>query len=408
VILASQRGNREYRTDFGNSMIPSYMQYIGPSAAGVNLTLQAAVGVPTVGACIRLLAETIGSLPLCVYQGEDANKRKQESSWQSDLLYKQPNPDQSPFDFFSDIASSIETCGNAFVRKLKVRGKVVALYVLDPSTVVVKRSDGNQKTFEIGVGSAKETLTAAQVLHIRGYTLYGGDVGLSPIAQHRQALGAALAGQAFQGSFYANDATPSSYIAVPGPINEQQGKNMIASWNARHQGPMNKGNMAILFNGAELKSGGMPLVDAQWIETQTRSDELAARIFLGPAASLLSGPAAGSAVKTEEETMRFLNFALRPRLARIEGSLKADLDLFAGTNLYPEFHIDDLLRADAATRAEVQHKQVQSGVLLIDEARADEGRPPLPNGAGQVPQLTPVGGAPNPALAEAKPVPAGG
>jgi HK97 family phage portal protein len=173
---------------------------------------------------------------------------------------------------------------------------------------------------------------------------------------------------------------------------------MLKDWNARHQGPANKGNMAILYNGAEVKQLGMPLVDAQWIETQERSDELAARIYLGPAASLMSGPAAGSSFKTEEETLRFMNFALRPRLARIEGAFRSDMDLFAGTELHPEFHIDDLLRADAATRAEVQHKQVQSGVLLIDEARADEGRPPLPDGIGQIPQITPVGGAPNPAL----------
>jgi HK97 family phage portal protein len=228
--------------------------------------------------------------------------------------------------------------------------------------------------------------------------LYGGDVGLSPIGQHRVSIASALSASTFQKSFYDNDATPPAYIAVPGIINRQQGREMMQEWNARHQGARNRGNMAILFNGAEVKQLGMPMADAQWIETQSRSDELIARIYLGPAASLLSGPAAGSAVKTEEETLRFLNFSLRPRLARIEGAFMSDLDMFAGTDLYPEFHIDDLLRTDASTRAEVQHKQVQSGVLLIDEARAEEGRPPLPDGAGQVPQLTPVGGAPNPQL----------
>jgi HK97 family phage portal protein len=402
VILTTQRGNREYRTDFGTSYIPSYTQFMGASSSGINYTLQAAVGIPTIGACIRLIAETIGSLPLCVYEGELAKKRKALEAWQYELLYEQPNPDCSAFDFHSDIAASIETLGNAFVRKFKTRGRVVALYVLDPTTVTVKRTDGNAKVFEIGVGGSKETLSAAQVLHIRGFTLYGGDVGMSPIQQHRLSLAAAIAGQSFQGSFYANDATPPSYISVPGLLTREQGLSMLQEWNARHQGPANKGNMAILYNGAEIKQMGMPLADAQWIETQERSDELAARIYLGPAASLMSSGPNSPSVKTEEETMRFLNFALRPRLARIEGAFKADLDLFATTDLYPEFHIDDLLRADAATRAEVQHKQVQSGVLLIDEARAEEGLPPLPDGLGQIPQITPVGGAPNPALAPAQ------
>lgn len=398
MILATARGgNREYRADFGSSAIPSYMSWLG-SSAGVNITLQSAASVPTVGACIRLLAETIGSMPVCVYEGEDATKRKADGSWQYQLLYEQPNPDCSPFDFFSDIASSVESCGNAFIRKLKVKGRVVALYVLDPTTIVVKRGEGNSKVFEIGVGGTKETLSAAQVLHVRGFTLYGGDMGLSPIAQFRTSIASALASQEFLANFYKNDSTPPAYMTVPGPVNREAGLAMMRDWNARHQGPPNKGNLAILFNGAEIKQLGMPMADAQWIETQTRADELAARIYLGPAASLLSGPAAGDAAKTEEEVLRYLNFAVRPRLSRIEGAFKSDLDLFAGTNLYPEFHIDDLLRADAATRAEVQHKQIQSGALLIDEARAKEGRPPLPNGLGQIPQLTPVGGAPNPAL----------
>jgi hypothetical protein len=57
-------------------------------------------------------------------------------------------------------------------------------------------------------------------------------------------------------------------------------------------------------------------------------------------------------------------------------------------------------------RATVQHSQIQAGTLLPDEARADNGRPPLPDGLGQIPQVTPVGGAPNPApLPTAEPAP---
>jgi hypothetical protein len=73
--------------------------------------------------------------------------------------------------------------------------------------------------------------------------------------------------------------------------------------------------------------------------------------------------------------------------------------------LYPEFFADEFIRVDAATKAQVRHWDVQSGVLLPDEARADVGREPLPplpddpaKEPGKVPQVTPVGGAPNPAL----------
>ena len=38
---------------------------------------------------------------------------------------------------------------------------------------------------------------------------------------------------------------------------------------------------------------------------------------------------------------------------------------------------------------------MQSGVLLPDEARHELGYEPYPDGIGQIPQITPVGGAPN-------------
>jgi hypothetical protein len=93
-------------------------------------------------------------------------------------------------------------------------------------------------------------------------------------------------------------------------------------------------------------------------------------------------------------------------LRRIELALAADLDLFANTDVYPQFTTDDLLRADALTQAQVEHYQIQDGSLLPDEARAKRGQTPLPpipedpsQTPGMVPQVTPVGGAPNPVLA---------
>jgi HK97 family phage portal protein len=172
-------------------------------------------------------------------------------------------------------------------------------------------------------------------------------------------------------------------------------------WDKKHAGPANRGRMGILYNGAEIKTLGIPLKDAQFIETQQFSSDLVAKIFLGPAAMLLGDQSA--TVMSEELSLRFLNFCLLPRLKRIERAFRSDLDLFAGTELYPEFRITEFLRANAATRDQVQHNQVQDGRRLVDELRAEDGLGPLPpipdnwqDEPGKVPQITPVGGAVNP------------
>jgi HK97 family phage portal protein len=395
VILATRRGNREYRTpEFGSSALPSYTQFMGHlSSSGQNVSLDKAAGLAGCGAAIRLLAETVAGLPLLVFTGHQADKRPARESWQH-LLLEVPNPDQSPFDFLSDVAVCVETHGNAFVRKLKVRGKVVALYVLDPYLVQVKRDEGNQKVYVLSYGGTRETLGAGSVLHVRGFTLKGGDVGLSPIALHRETLGSGLALEKFQGSYFANDTTPGTYMQVPGPLTRTQAQEMSDVWHSTHGGPGNAGKFGVLYNNAELKNPGVPLRDAQFIEAQQISMEQQARIYLGPSASLLFGPA--DKKPNEQDSLRFYNFALLPRLRRIESAFRTDMDLFSGTDLYPEFKMDEFLRADAATAAEVRHKDIQSGVLLVDEVRAELGRPPLPGGVGQIPLVTPVGAAPNP------------
>lgn len=404
MILATRFGNREVRAFESSAQIPTYTQFMGAiSPSGVNVTLANAAGLPTVGAAIRLIAETVASLPLRTYTGEGADKKSAKESVPWELLHDHPSPDFSAFDFLSDVAACVESWGNAYVQKVKLRGTVVALIVIDPAIVMPKRDARGNKFYEIRDERGITRLSDLEVIHVRGFTLKGGDVGLSPIQQHRALLGNAIAAQTFQGRFYANDATPSLYMSVPEVLDQTSADRLRANWEAKHGGMENAGSIAILGNGATLNTLSIPLRDAQFIEGQEQSAELAARIFLGPAASLLGSD---SNMKTEEDSLRFINFALLPRLARIERAFSSDPDLYPeGSEMYPEFYLDHFLRADAATRAEVTHKEIQTGVLLVDEARAEKGLPPLPDGMGQIPQITPVGGAPNAAPAAPAPQP---
>jgi hypothetical protein len=84
--------------------------------------------------------------------------------------------------------------------------------------------------------------------------------------------------------------------------------------------------------------------------------------------------------------------------------LAADLTLFGAAQTEPGFDADSFVRGDVATEDAVAHQQIQDGRLLVDEWRAMKGLSPLPGGVGKVPQLTPVGGAPNePAMPAVQP-----
>jgi HK97 family phage portal protein len=373
------------------------------SATGESVTVDKAAGLPAVLNAIRLISESIGSLPFRVYRGLGAQKRTQPRTWQWQLLHDTPNDEQSPFDFWQDLAASVEAYGNAYIHKLKVtRGAVDAVYVIDPSIVTVQRNRRtNEKEFHIRGGQAPErreaydeadvVFTSADVLHVRGFTVRGGDVGLSPLRVARENLAGGLARQSYANNFFRNDASPPGGLRIPEQVTREQAMTIMALWNQFHQGTSNAGAAGLLTGGAEWVRFGVPLEDAQFVEAEQFAVKDVARIFSLPP-SVIGGDSQGD---MEQETTRLLSFGLGPRIARIQSAFGADPDFFGSGELYPQFHTDEFIRVDAKTKAEVRHMEIQDGSLLPDEARADQGRPPLPNGVGQIPQVTPVGGAPN-------------
>lgn len=362
--------------------------------SGAMVNRETAGGLPAAGAAIRLIAESIGMIPLMVYRGDVLNRERARDTWQWDLLHDAPNDESSAFDFIQDIAASIETMGDAFVWKVKVRrGRVESMFLVDPSWVTVRRDEANRKVFDVFVDGQKETFDSSTILHIRGWTLSpGADRGLSPIALHRHVIGSALAQREFEGRFYRNNATPGMVIEAPGNVSRPEAEEMEAYWEQRHAGLQNAHRPAILAKGASLKPIGIPLRDAQFVELKRHSVEDVARIFR-ISVTLLGGEIGGRQGTTKEDFERFLKLDLAPRLRRIEMAFRADPDLFPTDNLFPEFNADAVLRPDIKTRYEAYRLGRQGGWLKPNEIRARENLPPA-DGGDEI-QETPVGGAPN-------------
>lgn len=397
--VRTRNGQLEVRSEFGNQhLIPSPGRGSWTSA-GVAVTQETAVGLPAVGRALRLVGGLIGSSRISVFSGKRGDKREQESSPQA-LLLENPWPEMSAFDWRYDIAVSLEATENAFVRKVKTgRGKLVALHPIPPSLVNGYVDSNGEKVFEISTRNGWKRVPAGEILHIRGQTVEGGPFGVSRITQHRDPLGAMLAAQRFQGAFFRNSARPDFVMEFPQGVSVEQGRAWKTEWDSVHQGADNAGQSRAIGGGAVVKPVPVSMQDAQFIESRQLAVSDIARIM--DVEEVLLG--AQGETQDDQAMDRFLAFQLPPRLSRIVCALKADPDLFPVSDLYPEFVANPLMFASPTTRASVQHKEIQAGTLLPDEARADNGRPPLPDGLGQIPQVTPVGGAPNPALPAAAP-----
>lgn len=390
------------------------------AGSGVSVTTQSAVGVPAVLAAIRRAAQGVAVLNLCVYRGQGLERRQVTTVWQSRLLASQPNEQQTSFDFKETVEESLSYRGNAYIWKNKdpQTGRVVELYALHPDQVFVNIL-ATSKIYNVGVapgfvdptgrGLGFYQVDGGTILHVKGFGSGGSWIAPSPLERARggAAIGTALAKISHENSMYSKGAAPRLALSYPEKMSSEQVRVWRDLFRETYEGPQNAGRTLALGGGATVTPIGLSLVDTQFIESQNFSVEEMARIFDVPVSLIGGGSKKGDNPLTpEHETDRWLRYHLGPRLARIESAFNADPDLFGSqSQVYPMFDTNGVLRGDLQTEDAIAHAQVQDGRLLVDEWRKAQGLPPLPDGAGAVPQIVPVGGGANPAAPPAPPPP---
>jgi HK97 family phage portal protein len=395
ILKTRYTNNLEVRMpEFGTQHLIPPPWYGSQTASGQIVTSDTATGLPAIGRAIRLVGGLVGAATLTVFQGRGGDRRELETH-PLVSLFANPYAGTSDYDWRYDIAVSLEVTENAFIRKIKTnRGKVVALQVLPPKWVNARVDRDGDKVFELQTPQGRQMIPDGEMLHIRGQTVDGGPFGVSRLLQHRDPVGAQLAAQQFEGAYFRNHARPDVAFVFPANVNVEQGRQFEAEIRAKYGGPENAGKPYVIGGGAQIETIALNLRDAQFIEAKNFSVEDIGRIM--DVEPILIGGAQFES-NDVQAVDRFLAFQIPPRLARIASGLHADPDLFPQKpDPYPDFKADPLMFASPLTRAAVQHRQIQAGTLLPDEARADNGRPPLPDGLGEIPQITPVGGAPNP------------
>lgn len=125
----------------------TYSFFFGTSTSGKTVNERTAMQTTAVYACVRILAETIASLPLHTYRYTSSGKEKATDHLLYYLLHSEPNPEMTSFVFREHLL----LWGNAYAQIIRDgRGRVVALYPLLPNKMTVNRNDQGQLYYQYG------------------------------------------------------------------------------------------------------------------------------------------------------------------------------------------------------------------------------------------------------------------
>lgn len=351
------------------------------TAAGQSVTEGSALKSTVVLACVRLLSESVASLPLKLYRRTPPGKAPQPEHPLWRLLHDRPNPVMTSFSFRETMQGHLLLWGNAYAYMERgARGVVSALWPLRPDKTEVKidKTSGLPAyTFDYR-GVKREGVPASSVLHIPGLG-FDGITGYSPIGLMRQAVGMALAAENFGAQFFGNSAMPSGLLSHPKQLTEPAAKRLAESWEQMHGGG-NKWRVAVLEEGLSWTSIGIKPDEAQFIETRNLQALEITRAF-GVPPWMVGVSTQGTSLtyaNVEQQQIAFVTHTLRAWMVRWEQALNSAL--LADPALFFEFNADALLRGDLKSRYEAYQIGRTGGWLSVNDIRARENMNPVPGG----------------------------
>ena len=357
---------------------PSF--FFGTSSSGKAVNEKTALQTTAVYACVRILAETIASLPFHTYRYTLNGKEKAIEHPIYYLLHSEPNPEMTSFVFRETLMSHLLLWGNAYAQIIRDgRGRVLGLYPLLPNKVIVNRNQHGELVYQYEKEGQTYFLRSYEVLHIPGLG-FDGLIGYSPIAMAKNAVGMAIATEEYGAKFFANGANPGGVLEHPGVVKDPA--RIRESWNAVYQGSSNAHRVAVLEEGMKFQSIGIPPEQAQFLETRKFQLNEIARIFRIPP-HMIGDLEKSSFSNIEQQSLEFVMYTLDPWVVRWEQAIQRALFTENEKRQYfVKFNVDGLLRGDYQSRMNGYAVGRQNGWLSANDIRELENLNRIPEDLG--------------------------
>ena len=373
---------KEARAAPMNDKMKAFMngEDVADTRTGLYVNEESAMRTSAVYACVRVLAETVASLPLPFYKRLPRGKEKAIYHPLYSLLHDVPNREMTSFSFRETMMTHLLLWGNAY-GLINYKGKHPAdLWPLHPSRVYVERDlITKELVYKYSDENGTYEYQANQILHIPGLS-YNGITGLSPIGLARESIGLAQATEEFGSRFFLNGARPGGILEHPGIVKDPE--KLRKSWEEVYKGVRNAHKVAVLEEGMVYKEIGIPPNDAQFLETRKFQLNEICRIFRVPQ-HLVGDLERATFSNIENQSIDFVVHTIRPWLIRWEQAIQRCL-LSEGERAvyFAKFTVDGLLRGDFKTRMDGYAVGRQNGWYSANDIREFEDLNPIPEEMG--------------------------
>lgn len=313
------------------------------------------------------IASEFASLNYSIFTTNKKEKVKKHPLYS---VLRQPNLEMRHYLFFYQSAKDYYN-GGCYWLKVFVAGELISLFRLNPKEVTKFRDENNILKFKYNgkVYSQKE------IVYIPSRFEYSTiDGGKSIFVAVKSVFDTANSMETYTQNSFVNGVVGKRMKlniekAYPNATPEQI-KDLKSQWQKEYSGVENAGKPIIEIPGIEYSQMEGTVTDnraAELSENRKLIKESVDAVFQMPSESF-----------DTEKYFIFLNeFAIKPLACQFQDAINSLLD---EDKFYFEFDYNGMLKVSLSTRVETEIKQINNGLLSLDEARALENRPPIEAG----------------------------
>lgn len=338
------------------------------TALGSTVTDDRALMLSTFFACVKIISEDVGTLPLFTYQETADGKRLAKENPLYSLLHDSPNPDMTASSYRETVTAHALMCEHSYSRIERSRSdpsRIIALWPLMPLSIR-KDKDSRGRPVYISSDPGSKTYQQSDIFELHGFGLTGTD-GLSIMQYARETIGLGVALQEYAVRFFAQDQTPNLVLTHPGKLGADGLKGVKKAWADHGQGPDSWHTPRVLQEGMKAEQMHPDAEKSQL--TAQRSFQLleVCRFFRMPPHKLaeLGRSTWGN---LEEQNIQYVTETLRPWLVRWEQSMKMWL-FGTQSDFYAEHSVEGLQRGSFMTQTTGFAQMLDKGVYSINEVR---------------------------------------
>jgi HK97 family phage portal protein len=364
---------------FFGSLLDDDYGFARGASSGVRITSENAFKTTVVMACVRVLAETVASLPVHAYQRLASGGKDRYPGWLDTLLSIAPNAWMTSFEWRETSMIHLGLYGNCYSEICPgPAGTVAELVPLHPSRMKVERIENGRLRYTYTEPSgAKTVYNQDQIFHVR-WMSNDGIVGQLPIELGKEAIGLARACEMHGARYFGNGARPGIVLETDGNLAAEAAERLRENWERMHRGPDKSSKTAVLTGGLKAHELGSTNTDSQFLEARRFQVEEICRLYRVPP-HMVQDLSRATFSNIEQQSIDFTQGSILPWLRRFEAAFTRDL-IAQPDKYFVEFDVRGLLRGDAAARSQYLSSMIDRGVMSVNEARAAESLNPVEGG----------------------------